>query len=344
MIHAMTSRQRYLAAIRGQGRDRAPVTPIFMAYAAHRVGRTYRDFQLDGDVLVEAQLAVTRDFGADQISAISDPWREAGGYGMQFDYPEEGVGIPRGRVLNRPSDIAALRPLDPKAHPRMKQRIDSVRKMAQAVGATQSVLGWIEGPLAEYADLRGLEAALTDLMDEPGLFEQAAEALVATGAAFAAEQVQAGADTIGVGDAAASLIGPDLYARFVLPWERKLIAAIHDAGGLVKLHICGDIRRILPDLAKTEADILDVDWMVPLGQARAAVGEQIALAGNFDPAAVLLRGTPQEVAAFARRCLADAGDRFLLQPGCEVPPATPEENLRAFCPTEGCLIADALGL
>jgi len=327
----MTPKQRYLAAVRGEPRDRPPVTPIVMAWAAHYVGKTYRDYQLDGDVLVEAQLAVARAFGLDQVSTISDPWREASGYGMEFDYPDEGVGIPRGYILNSADDVARLEPLVPRAVPRMRQRLESVAKLAAQAGGTHSVLGWVEGPVAEYVDLRGMTEAMTDLMDGPEVFHKAAAALVATGIRFAAEQVRAGADTIGVGDATASLIGPQLYAECVLPWEKRLIRGIHDAGGLVKLHICGNIRGLLPHLAAAGADIVDVDWMVPLDEARQVLGERAALAGNFDPAAVLLRGAPADVAAAAHRCIAEGGDRFLLQPGCEVPPSTPEANLRAFC-------------
>ena len=53
-------------------------------------------------------------------------------------------------------------------------------------------------------------------------------------------------------------------------------------------------------------------------------------------------GFPTGVAAAARANIAEAGGRFILQPGCEVPPDTPEANIRAFCPGPGCLIADAL--
>ena len=49
-----------------------------------------------------------------------------------------------------------------------------------------------------------------------------------------------------------------------------------------------------------------------------------------------------DVAEAARKCIASAGEKFILQPGCEVPPGTPEANLRAFCPGENCLIADDL--
>jgi len=340
----MTPKERVLAAVRGEARDRIPVTPIFMAWGAHYVGRTYRDFYLDGDVLVEAQLAVTRAFGADQISAISDPWRESAAYGMEFDYPPEGVGIPRGYMLKTADDVAKLGALDFETDGRVRQRIESVAKMAAAVGETHSVLGWVEGPMAQYVDLRGMEAAMLDMVDSPEMFHRAAEVLVANGLEFARRQIAAGADTVGVGDAAASLVGPALFREHVLPWEKRLFAGIHDAGGLIKLHICGNINDLLADLATSGADVIDLDWMVPVARSREAVGPDVALCGNFDPTAILLQSAPERVAEAARQCIAEGGDRFILQPGCETPPATPEANVRAFCPCEGCLIDDALRL
>jgi len=327
----MNAKERVYAAVRGRPCDRTPRTPIFMAWAAHFIGRTYRDYYLDGDVLVQAQLAVAEAFGLDQVMAISDPWREASGYGMEFDYPEEGVGIPRGRLIESREDVRRLRRIDIDAAPRMRQRVESVAKIAAAVGRTHSVLGWVEGPMAEYADLRGVQETMFDLMDDPAVFHDAAAVIVENAIAFARAQVEAGADMIGVGDAAASLIDAAMFEEFVLPWQQKLFEGIHAAGAAVKLHICGNTNHLLPHLARTGADIIDVDWMVPLAEARAIVGPDIALCGNFDPSGVLLQGSPDDVANAARQCIRDGGTRFLLMPGCEVPPGTPEANIRAFC-------------
>jgi len=328
----MTSKERIYAVIHGQPCDRPAVTPIFMSWAAHYIHRAYRDYYLDGDVLVDAQLAVTKAFGIDQTSAISDPWREASGFGMEFDYPEEGVGKPRAYLINSEEDARELRPIDVAASVRMSQRVASVGRLASAVGRTHSVLGWVEGPLAEYADLRGVEKAMLDLIDKPELYLAAGKVLVDNAVGFARAQVQAGADMIGIRDAAASLIGPALYREYVLPLEARLVDAIHGSGAAVKLHICGNTASIVGLMAQTGADIIDLDWMVPLDRAREIVGPDVTLCGNFDPVGVLLQGTPETVAAAARDCLRRGGLRFILMPGCEVPPGTSEANIRAFCP------------
>ena len=313
-----------------------------MAWAANFVGRTYRDYYLDGDILAESQLAVTRAFNVDQISAISDPWREASAYGMEFDYPADGVGKPREILLRTPADIDRLKACPIENAERPRQRIASVAKMAEAIGQTHSVLGWVEGPIAEYADLRGVENTMMDLIDAPEMYLKAAEIIVDNAIRFARAQIEAGADMIGIGDAVASLINPQMYQEFVLPLEKRLIEAIHEAGAATKLHICGDISRNIPYIVQTDSDIIDLDWMVSIAKARETVGPDITLCGNFDPTAVLLQGTPEDVAEAAKTCLEAGGQRFILQPGCEVPPGTPEANIRAFCPCEGCLISEKL--
>jgi MtaA/CmuA family methyltransferase len=334
----MTSKERIYAVLRGVVCDRPAVTPIFMSWAAGFIGHTYRDYYLDGDTLIESQLAVARAFHLDQVSAISDPWREASAYGMEFEYPEHGVGKPREPLIRRPEDIARIRPFDIARAERPRQRIESVRKMVRAVGQTHSVLGWVEGPIALYADLRGVQSTFLDLIDDPAMYRGAIETITENQIRFALAQAEAGADMIGVGDSVASLISPPMYRRYVLPFEARLIAAIHEAGAAVKLHICGDISHSIELIARSGSDVIDIDWMVPLDKARAAVGPEVTLAGNFDPSAVLLQGSPQDVADAARRCMEIGGPKFILQPGCEVPPGTPERNIRAFCPCEGCLI------
>jgi len=338
----LTPKQRIYAIINGNPYDRCAVTPIFMAWAAHFAGHTYRDYYLNGEVLVESQIAVTKTFNLDQLSAISDPWREASAYGMNFDYPPEGVGKPKDLLIKTHKDISLIKPFDINNAERPKQRIQSVAKMAKEMGQTHSVLGWVEGPLAMYADLRGLENALVDLVDKPEIFAEAGQILIENAITFAHAQIRAGADMVGVGDAAASLIGPEKYKQLILPLQQKLFAAIHEAGAAVKLHICGDINNIIQYIARSDADVIDIDWMVPLDKARELVGDKITLCGNFDPAAVLLQAAPQQVAAAAKKCIRKGGQRFFLIPGCEVPPNTPHENIRAFCPAKGCLIPKEL--
>jgi MtaA/CmuA family methyltransferase len=147
---------------------------------------------------------------------------------------------------------------------------------------------------------------------------------------FAQAQVEAGTDLIGLGDAAASLVGPKFYQEFIWPFEKKLVDGIHALGAAVRLHICGNTRKHLEGMGRLGCEIVDLDWMVPLAEARAAMGADQVLLGNIDPVAVLKEGTPEDIQKGLARCREEAGRAYIVGAGCEVPPDTPEENLWAM--------------
>jgi uroporphyrinogen decarboxylase len=147
--------------------------------------------------------------------------------------------------------------------------------------------------------------------------------------------VDAGADIIGLGDAIASLVSPRMYRRFALPYERRIFAAVREAGAIPRLHICGSTSRLVPDMLASGARIVDLDWMVDLGAAASAASaaDAPALCGNFDPVRVLLNGTPDEVREAVRACAASGGARWFCMAGCEVPDGTSDANIRAIAET-----------
>jgi uroporphyrinogen-III decarboxylase len=108
------------------------------------------------------------------------------------------------------------------------------------------------------------------------------------------------------------------------------VDALHAAGGKVRLHICGNTRRILGDIARLDCDIVDIDSAVPMSSARERIGTKAVLLGNLDPVRVLRDGTPESVAAALEECHHQAGSRHIVAAGCEVPRDTPAENLRAM--------------
>jgi MtaA/CmuA family methyltransferase len=192
------------------------------------------------------------------------------------------------------------------------------------------VEGWVEGPCAEGADLRGINQLMIDFFDDPQFVGDLFSFTYEMGLDFAKAQLTAGADIIGVGDAAASLIGPELYHQFVYPYEKKLVDGIHDAGGMVRLHICGNISSIIKSVSSLGCEIVDIDYPVDLSWAREQAGPDQILLGNIDPVKVLRDGTPGTVAEHLSACMAAAAPNWIAGAGCEVTGDTPHENLTAM--------------
>ena len=170
---------------------------------------------------------------------------------------------------------------------------------------------------------------MTDFFDDPPFVRDLFEFTIDLGLRFGRAQVEAGVDLIGVGDAAASLVGPQIYEEFVLPYEKRLVDGLH-AGRQVRLHICGNTNRILAGMGSLGCEIVDIDSKVSLAKARAVMGPNQVFSGNIDPVKTLRNGTPESVAAAIAQCYAEAGPRYIIAAGCEVPRDTPPENVRAM--------------
>ena len=212
----------------------------------------------------------------------------------------------------------------------MHNRVRGVELFKQRVGADKLIEGWVEGPAAEGADLRGINTLMIDFYDDPGFVRDLFDFVVEMETRFARAQVEAGADVIGIGDAAASLVGPRFYQEHVWPFEKRLVEAVHAAGAAVRLHICGDTRRILAGMGQLGCEIVDLDFLAPIAEGRAAMGPQQVLLGNIDPVRVLRNSTPEAVYAAIEECHRQAGPRYIVGAGCEVPRDTPPENVRAL--------------
>lgn len=325
----MNSYERMTKRLRGEPVDRPPNFDIMMTFAAHYIGEPLSRYYLDYRVLCEANFAVQQDFSLDIVQAISDPYREAADFGLEVEFPEDDLPMSRQPLLTEPADLAKLTPPDPHTGRRMSDRLEAVRHFREQVGGEVPIMGWVEGALAEASDLRGDVAVMLDLFDRPDWLHELLEICVEVEIAFAKAQVEAGADIIGLGDAIASQISPGQYQEFALPYEQRIFAAVHEMGALARLHICGDTTHLLPLMPESGADIIDLDWMVDIGAAAEMYGDEPVLCGNFDPVAVMLQGTPDQVREATLSCLRRGGERVISAAGCEIPDGTPHENLLA---------------
>ncbi|MFP4501918.1 MAG: uroporphyrinogen decarboxylase family protein [Candidatus Hydrogenedentota bacterium] len=328
----MTGRERVFATLTGQPRDHLAFLPITMMLAAERIGVPYRTYATDYNALVAGQLRVAEDFGADVVSCISDPAREAADCGAALHLPED---LPPGMAAETPliaykGDLAHLTAPKPEDGARMHDRLQAARALRECVGEDLVVEGWVEGPCAEGANLRGLQTLMMDFYEDPDFVRDLFEFTLALGIEFARAQFAAGAHWIGIGDAAASLVGPVLYHEFVLPYEKRLVDTLHAGGIPVRLHICGNITPLLAGIGSLGCELVDIDWMVPMAEARAKMGEAQVLAGNLNPVNAVQRSDPKQIAAALAACYAAAGQRYIAGAGCEIPRGTPDENLAAM--------------
>lgn len=327
----MNSYERVMNRFEGKPVDRLPNFNLIMMLGAKMTGVTFGEYVSNYRHLVDAAFMCHEQFGIDMVCAISDPMREAEGLGAKVIISDDCVPHSPVRRIQKLSDIDTLKVVDPSSSWRMNDRLEAIRLMKQRGGKDVPVVGWIEGALAESCDLMDMQEVFMNLLDEPEPIRQMMDVCMEQCLLFAKEQIKAGADIIGLGDAASSLIGHSLYEEFALPYQQKMIQAIHEMGAKVKLHICGNVNPVLDLIAQTGTDMIDLDYMVDIEKAAEILPENCCISGNFNPVTIMFQGTPEDVKAEVRRCKKIRNrNRNFIAAGCEIPRDTPMENLMAM--------------
>lgn len=327
----MNSLQRTMDFLEGRSVDRPPFHPILMRFAAKYCGVNYREFCLDYREKCTTNLRCASDFSYDWVNVMSDPYAEAESFGTRISYPINALPKVEALLISDIRDIKKLRPIKVDDHPRLTARTDEIKNYRKLVGDSQFICGWVEGPLAEYCDLRDISAACLDFYENPEELKIALDLITESAMGFLEAQVRAGAHCIGIGDAVCSLISPELYVEYVFPLEKALVSHAHHLGAKVKLHICGNTTAILPDMIRTGADIIDIDHLVEsMEDFVPLLKEWQVVSGNSDPVSTIQNGSYDQLIASIEACFNRTGGRGIVSAGCEITPETTVERLKEY--------------
>lgn len=363
----MTSRERLLAALRREEPDRVPVSPdVSVMMPARYTGKPYWDVNVNGDPpLYQAHLDLQARFGYDMIFSVGlgagpdDPPSETRVVSRDDEQwvVEQVVHTPKGDLSTRtlhPRDRSSwiVKPLvtDPEAEvdallssltdPWTKDA-SHARQMREAVGDNGILCAGTPVPLAWWLYCRRqLDESVLDFFDRRKLVERAMDAY----SEWALELLGAMCELIrpellmfGGSVASMSVVSPDLYRRYALPFLREAVQIAGRYGVFTGVHMCGRSHAALPMLAEAGVDLVEPleshpGGDVSLADVKRRYGERFCLKGNVNTFATLARGTPQQVRAEARQCIEDAafGGGFILSTGDQVPGDTPEENFVAL--------------
>lgn len=327
----MNSYERVMNRFAGKEVDHLPNLSIVMMFAAKQYGITYGEYLNDYKKMTDSVLYCHDKFGIDVLSAISDSMKEAEGFGTKVTMYEHKSPEQAEFLVKEVSDIKKVKTFDPCGSRRTYNTIQAVGRMKEKACGEIPVMGWVEGAFAESCDLMRMQDLFIELMDDPEPIEELLEVCAQEAILFAEAQIDAGADIIGVGDAATSLIGPELYKNYALPYQKRLIKAIHDKGAKVKLHICGNTSAVVDLMYQSGADMIDLDYPVDMEKAAEIIPRNICICGNFNPVEILYGGTPEDVKEAVRKCKKlSLVNNNCIAPGCEIPPDTSVDNVLAI--------------
>lgn len=326
------------SALAGAPVARVPVGPLAVHFCARGAGYTLREYTTSAQRLAESVVRYYERFRPDAVWLSADTWVSAEAMGAHVgatddNQPFGGLG---GRVVRSAADIDRIPAPDVGQQGRYPLMLEALARIVAALGRDTYVVACFDQyPFSLAAALMGINEIMVRVLDDPALVQALMQRCADYAAAYARALSEAGADMLSGGDSPAGLLGPELYRRLALPAEKSLIACVKSASRKpVSLHICGNATAILPMMAESGADVLELDHAVSIGNACRIVGPRIGLWGNLDPVGVLAQGTPESVrqaAAEALHAVKAAGHgRFVLSSGCTLAVETPPENLAAL--------------
>jgi uroporphyrinogen decarboxylase len=318
----------FVRACRGLPHDTVPVWFMRQAgralgeYRAIRERHSFEEVVHTPELAAEVTLQPVRRYGVDAAILFSDIVTPVQGMGIGVEI-KPGVGPVVDRPFRTPADVDRLRPLEPDDD--VPFVLDTVSILVRELdvpligfaGAPFTLASYLieGGPSKSYTRTKGL------MFGDEQTWHQLLEKLADITLASLRSQVERGASAVQLFDSWAGALHPADYERYVLPHSRRIfdeLAALE----VPRIHFGVATGELLGLMARAGADVVGVDWRVPLDEGRRRIPEGVGFQGNLEPAVCL--GPPELVASRVRDVLRLAGGRpdHIFNLGHGVLPAT----------------------
>ncbi|HEY1271522.1 MAG TPA: uroporphyrinogen decarboxylase [Terriglobales bacterium] len=315
-------------------------TPVWFMRQAGRYMAEYRAVRKKHSLIeickkpalaAEVTITAAEAIGVDAAIIFADLLLPLEVMGLPFHFAA-GEGPKVEKPISSPADITQLR-TDRAAE--LGYVSEAVRIVTRHFGSSLPVIGFCGAPftLASYmiegGGSRNYIQTKKMMYNSPAAWDELMRKLVSVTSAYAAEQVRAGADVVQVFDSWVGCLSVEDYARYVLPRTTELVEQLQKTGAPV-IYFGTDSTAMLPTMKKTGADVIGIDWRVPIDEGWRSMNFEGAVQGNLDP--VVLFADWKEVRTRAEDVLkrADGRNGHIFNLGHGILPETPVDNVKAL--------------
>jgi len=333
IIKEMTGKERIKAALAGVMPDRRPVMLHNFLPAVAEYGCTMKQYRDDPETAARVHIQYAEKYELDGVLFDVDTAIEASAVGAPVDFPDDAPARIHEVMLASLEEADRIADIDISKHPRILHSLEAVSLIHKYFGEEKFVRGNCDqAPFALASLLRLPENFMLDLLTDPEGVHKLLKHCAKICRQFIRLMAQTGADMVSNGDSPAgpSMISPEMYEQFAMPYEKELVEEAHANALPYLLHICGDTRLILDRMNMLGLDAVELDYKTPLEDVFRVFGERTTLFGTIDPSGVIGLGSTDMVAEAALDILDlyHSNPRLVLGAGCAIPPMAPEDNIR----------------
>ena len=303
-----------------------PWVPFAGVHAGSLKGYTARQVLTDGDKLFESLLEVNRLYSPDGQPILFDLQVEAEILGCELAWAEDSPPA----VIRHPLEGSAGIPnhLPEMDEGRLPMILDVMRRMKMAVGERTALYGLVTGPFTLASHLRGTDIFM-DMIEQPKKVEELLAYTQRVALRMIDFYLDAGMDVIAIVDPMISQISPVHFKRFMSEPFRGLFDFIRENNAFSSFFVCGDATKNIEVMCQTGPDCIAVDENINLPAAKKITDQyKVTIEGNLPLTSCLLLGSQQQNMKYVVDLLDSLTHRDLIvSPGCDMPYATPPENV-----------------
>jgi uroporphyrinogen decarboxylase len=300
-------------------------------YRTIRARHTFLELCKNPEAAAEVTLQPVEKLGVDAAILFADILLivEPLGVGLTFG---AGEGPSITRPVRSDADVARLAPVD--VDSALGFVFDTVSRVKKALAGRVPLIGFAGAPftVASYMVEGGASRDYVHvkrlMYEAPAAWARLMDVLVDATARYLNGQIAAGAEAVQVFDSWIGALGPSDYRTFVLPHMQALFAKV--TPGTPTIHFGTGTAALLPLLREAGGDVIGLDWRVDLAAGWAAVGQDVAVQGNLDPAVLL--ASPAYIRKRAHAVLEAAAGRpgHIFNLGHGIHKETPVEHVKAL--------------
>jgi uroporphyrinogen decarboxylase len=324
--------------IRACRREPIERTPVWMMRQAGRYLKEYREIRQkvaflelckNTDLAAEVSLQPYRIVGVDAVIFFSDILIPVEAMGLTVELTDKGPELPK--PVRSLSDVVKLRVPDPASTvpfvgsilKRLRLELKEAVPLIGFAGAPWTLASYmIEGGGSKsFAEIKGMAYR------EPKLLHSLLQKIADTVSSYLLFQIESGAQVIQLFDTWAGDLTRTHYEEFALPYTQSIFQAV--GSRVPRILYVNGCATILESMVRSGADVLSIDWRIPIAEARKHVADRVALQGNLDPC--LLLGSKDRLLKSAAEILDSAGPQgHIMNLGHGILPPTPVDNAQAF--------------
>jgi uroporphyrinogen decarboxylase len=311
--------------------DRIPAYLITGQCNTQLIGASIRDFLLDPQIFVKAQVAAYERYQPDILLMMWDLLTDVEAIGNELKFPEDSLCISTKFALEDKGKLSSLQLPDPTKDGRLPGYLEAVAETKKII-SDAIVTAVIAGPWTIAIGLRGATELIMDAMKDPDYVHELMQLCTQASIRFAEAIISLG---VGLGyseaPASCSLISPKMYRTFVFPYHKQIVDYFKAKKVGLGLHICGYADPILEDMVNTGVTNISIDAPTDLAKAVEVTRGKAVLIGNLNTN-LFFSGSRDEMKQAMLNCIdcAPRDSGYILASGCEVPAIAPLEKIDWF--------------